>query len=344
MDILSLSCLTLLWGPLTPIHLAGPWHCPHHTDSASSGTAFDWEHPGQGLAQSPDGHTFPHLLLTAAPQDWIRIPWLRDGPSDSTRGQTVGGAQSSRGTCAEALYLLPLQPAKPWGALRREGGNQGVGRVSLGGQWEPRVELKGRPPPGRDPGICLRWDGQPANTGVGLRAYRPGLGERETPGSLVPPSPSPSPSPSLSPPQELAAYRDKGPLRPQTQMGEGNSGNQSYFGIFRLNHSALTSPGGLMPQEGTEDSLSQELAPWTLGSHTATCNYTHMYTHPVFQMSHRHTLKFAQALVSPVCMHTGCHLHSPEYIHTGHLTHTTHVHMCAHTQALAGHLQVLLWP
>lgn len=281
------------------------------------------------MAQSPDGHTFPHLLLTAAPQDWIRIPWLRDGPSDSTRGQTVGGAQSSRGTCAEALYLLPLQPAKPWGALRREGGNQGVGRVSLGGQWEPRVELKGRPPPGKDPGICLRWDGQPANTGVGLRAYRPGLGERETPGSLVPPSPSPSPS--LSPPQELAAYRDKGPLRPQTQMGEGNSGNQSYFGIFRLNHSALTSPGGLMPQEGTEDSLSQELAPWTLGSHTATCNYTHMYTHPsVPDVTQAHTQVCTGTGVTCVHAHRMSLTLTCVHTHWAPHTHDTRTHVCTH--------------
>lgn len=63
---------------------------------------------------------------------------------------------------------------------------------------------------------------------MGPRAYRPGLGEREPAGSLVPPSPSPSP------PQGLAAFRDKGPLRPQTQLGEGNAGYPSYFGIFGL--------------------------------------------------------------------------------------------------------------
>lgn len=63
---------------------------------------------------------------------------------------------------------------------------------------------------------------------MGLRAYRAGLREREPTSSLVPPSPSPSP------PQGLAAFRDKGPLRPQTQLGEGNAGYHSYFGIFRL--------------------------------------------------------------------------------------------------------------
>lgn len=179
--------------------------------------------------------------------------------------------------------------------------------------------------------------GQPANTGVGLRAYVPGLGEREPAGSLVPPSPSPS----LSPPQGLASFRDKGPLRPQTQLGGGELRlPELFWDLQTRNNLALTSPGRLMPQERTEDTGR------SLGAHTATCNYTRVYTHSVFQVSHRHRRTAIQVCTgtSVTCMpahrapHTHIHLHATQSLL---LIHTRHVHAWAYRESS---LLAICWP
>lgn len=231
--------------------------------------------------------------------------------------------------------LLPLQLG---GSVKRAGKKPGCG--------EGKPGIRGNPAgAGRDPGICPRGAGQPANSGVGLG----GKGTARLPG------PS-QPSPSQSPPQGLAVFRDKGPLRPQTQLGEGNSGDQSYFGIFRLKiFQPRPAQAAHTPQRNRESAWNQESVPWTLGSHTATCNYTPMYTHLVFQVSHRHahTHSSLRGHWCQLCACTPGVTHSPVYIHTGHLTHTftfmqhswvlthtAHIHTCAHAEALV----VLLWP
>lgn len=135
--------------------------------------------------------------------------------------------------------------------------------------------------------------------------------------------PGPSqPSPSPSPPQGLAVFRDKGPLRPQTQLGEGNSGDQSYFGIFRLKiFQPRPAQAAHTPQRNREGAWNQESAPWTRLTHNNMQLYTHVHTSGVPGVTHTPT---------QVCVGTGV---SCVHAHRVSLTHqctyalgTSHTH------------------
>lgn len=189
--------------------------------------------------------------------------------------------------------------------LHRKRGREGtrVWRVSLG--WGLAAEAfptkTPRDMPTNAPACMYSRGGAPAHpphTEVGLRASPP-RGGKGTGRLRVPPSPSLS----LSPPQGLAAFKDKGPLRPQTQPGEGNSGCWSYFGIFRPKSSALTSPGRLGPGKGGGYSkpgfsprcpaLTQHMQLHarihTSGVLGATHTHTTVRTHPGVSHTHLHS-------------------------------------------------------
>lgn len=211
---------------------------PRGVPAAPQGTALDQEHPGQGLTfyllgaglgseprrlvwQVRRFTHFPTDLLLQSPR--IHIPWLSKGPGDSARGRTPGNAHMPKHTGAICC------------------GHSSTGRLCRTKGIKPPGCGRGQP---RDP--CesgVRWGltkivslseahmgARLAHSGVGRRAWLGGRGASRQPVL-------PGLSQSLSPQQGLHTprlQRDKGPLRPQTQQGEGNTATKSYFGIFRL--------------------------------------------------------------------------------------------------------------
>lgn len=168
----------------------------------------------------------------------------------------------------------------------------------------------------------------PPHTEVGLRASLPSEG-KGTDRLQVPPSPSLS----LSPPQGLAAFRDKGPLRPQTQPG--GRGTQAAGAILGSSDpNPQPSPAQAGWALGRNRGYSQPgMSSAALGSHTAHAT-AHTYTHIRCARCHTHTQRCAYTLGAYTHLHsTVCS--SLNIDNTG---------VCAPTQALAEHLQVLLLP
>lgn len=286
--------------------------------------AGSWGEPSalsQGAAwpRAQAVHTLPHLLLAAA--SGLRLhPLVQGGP--------LGQCGAQRAACSGPRLLLPPTRSSIGRERHRKRGRRSQG-AGTGGEAFPTKMPWDVPTSGP---ACTHSHGggsaHPPHTGAGLRASLPSGGRG--PGGLRVP---PSPSLSLSPRQGLAAFRDKGPLRPQTQPGEGTQAAGAILGSSDPNPEPSPAQAGWALRR-LRGSFKPGVSPRRSGLTHGACDCTHVYAHPVFYVSHTHART-----------HPGCLTHAPSF-NSLFLVHTTQMtRVRAHTLRFwTSPLSVLLWP
>lgn len=184
---------------------------------------------------------------------------------------------------------------------------------------------QGRPPPGGDLDSASKWAGLRAHVVVVAvrKACQVWPGERGPACSPVPPSPSPS----LSPHKAWMPSERQRAIEASEPAGGGELRLPGLFWDLQTqNHSALTRPRRLRPQE--QRVLRAKNRPHSGLTHSNMLLLPCVHTHSMSQVSrtqiHAHPLtKSAQALGvthSPACTHTA----RPHAIQNLPLSHTTH--------------------